>query len=99
MGNDLVRFLDGAIGRSAIVNGLSSGGVLAAWLSALTLRFAKSQGRSAAPGSPGIGRLEFGLGDFARRGFERSGSDRAGASAGPRAHWLRAMARSCASCE
>ena len=34
MGNDLVRFLDGAIGRPAIVSGLSSGGVLAAWLSA-----------------------------------------------------------------
>jgi pimeloyl-ACP methyl ester carboxylesterase len=34
MGNDLVRFLDGAIGRPAIVSGLSSGGVLSAWLSA-----------------------------------------------------------------
>ncbi|HBZ71906.1 MAG TPA: alpha/beta hydrolase [Deltaproteobacteria bacterium] len=34
MGNDLVRFVDGAIGRPAIVSGLSSGGVLAAWLSA-----------------------------------------------------------------
>jgi len=34
MGNDLVRFLDGVIGRPAIVSGLSSGGVLAAWLSA-----------------------------------------------------------------
>jgi len=34
MGNDLVRFIDGAIGRPAIVSGLSSGGVLAAWLSA-----------------------------------------------------------------
>jgi len=34
MGNDLVRLLDGAIGRPAIVSGLSSGGVLAAWLSA-----------------------------------------------------------------
>ena len=34
MGNDLVRFLDGAIGRPALVSGLSSGGVLAAWLSA-----------------------------------------------------------------
>jgi pimeloyl-ACP methyl ester carboxylesterase len=34
MGNDLVRFLDGAVGRPAIVSGLSSGGVLAAWLSA-----------------------------------------------------------------
>jgi pimeloyl-ACP methyl ester carboxylesterase len=34
MGNDLVRFIDGVIGRPAIVSGLSSGGVLAAWLSA-----------------------------------------------------------------
>jgi len=34
MGNDLVRFLDGVIGRPAIASGLSSGGVLAAWLSA-----------------------------------------------------------------
>ena len=34
MGNDLVRFLDGVIGRPAVVSGLSSGGVLAAWLSA-----------------------------------------------------------------
>lgn len=34
MGGDLVRFLDGAIGRPAIVSGLSSGGVLSAWLSA-----------------------------------------------------------------
>jgi pimeloyl-ACP methyl ester carboxylesterase len=34
MGNDLVRFIQGAIGRSAIVSGLSSGGVLSAWLSA-----------------------------------------------------------------
>ena len=34
MGNDLVRFIDGAIGRPTIVSGLSSGGVLAAWLSA-----------------------------------------------------------------
>jgi len=34
MGNDLVRFIDGAIGRPVIVSGLSSGGVLAAWLSA-----------------------------------------------------------------
>src|SRR4030095_11092413 len=33
LGNDLVRFLDGAIGRPAIVSGLSSGGVLAGWLS------------------------------------------------------------------
>lgn len=34
MGNDLVRFIDGVIGRPTIVAGLSSGGVLAAWLSA-----------------------------------------------------------------
>jgi pimeloyl-ACP methyl ester carboxylesterase len=34
MGNDLVRFVDVVIGRPAYVSGLSSGGVLAAWLSA-----------------------------------------------------------------
>jgi len=34
MGNDLVRFLDLVVGRPAIVSGLSSGGVLSAWLSA-----------------------------------------------------------------
>ncbi len=34
MGNDLVRFVDGVIGRPTIVAGLSSGGVLSAWLSA-----------------------------------------------------------------
>ena len=34
MGNDLVRFLDLVVGRPAIVSGNSSGGVLAAWLSA-----------------------------------------------------------------
>lgn len=34
MGNDLVRFIDTAIGRPTVVSGLSSGGVLAAWLSA-----------------------------------------------------------------
>jgi len=34
MGNDLVRFLDLAVGRPAVVSGLSSGGVLSAWLSA-----------------------------------------------------------------
>ncbi len=33
-GNDLVRFIDRVIGRPTIVSGLSSGGVLAAWLSA-----------------------------------------------------------------
>ena len=34
MGNDLVRFIDLVIARPAIVSGLSSGGVLAAWLTA-----------------------------------------------------------------
>mgnify|MGYP001465435668 CR=1 FL=1 len=34
IGNDLVRFIDLAIGRPTIVSGLSSGGVLSAWLSA-----------------------------------------------------------------
>jgi len=34
MGNDLVRFIQGRIGRPAIVSGLSSGGVLSCWLSA-----------------------------------------------------------------
>jgi pimeloyl-ACP methyl ester carboxylesterase len=34
IGGDLVRFLDIAVGRPAIVSGLSSGGVLSAWLSA-----------------------------------------------------------------
>ncbi len=34
MGNDLVRFIDLIIGRPAIVAGNSSGGVLAAWMSA-----------------------------------------------------------------
>ena len=34
MGDDLVRFIDLVIGRPTIVSGLSSGGVLAAWLSA-----------------------------------------------------------------
>lgn len=34
MGNDLVRFATGVIGRPTVVAGLSSGGVLAAWLSA-----------------------------------------------------------------
>jgi pimeloyl-ACP methyl ester carboxylesterase len=33
-GNDLVRFVGGRIGRPAFVSGLSSGGVIAAWLSA-----------------------------------------------------------------
>src|SRR6202050_670756 len=34
MGNDLVRFLALAVKRPAIVSGLSSGGLLTAWLSA-----------------------------------------------------------------
>ena len=34
MGNDLVRFIDAVIRRPTYVSGLSSGGVLAAWLSA-----------------------------------------------------------------
>jgi pimeloyl-ACP methyl ester carboxylesterase len=34
MGNDLVRFIDTVIGRPVYVSGLSSGGVLSAWLSA-----------------------------------------------------------------
>lgn len=34
MGNDLVRFIDHVIGRPTLVSGLSSGGVLTAWLSA-----------------------------------------------------------------
>jgi pimeloyl-ACP methyl ester carboxylesterase len=34
MGNDLVKFLDLVVGRPAFVSGLSSGGVLSAWLSA-----------------------------------------------------------------
>ena len=34
MGSDLVRFLDDVIGRPAYISGLSSGGVLSAWLSA-----------------------------------------------------------------
>ena len=34
IGNDLVRFIDLVIGRPTIVSGLSSGGVLAVWLSA-----------------------------------------------------------------
>ncbi|KAH8892285.1 hydrolase [Thozetella sp. PMI_491] len=33
-GNDLVRFIDRVIGRPVVVSGLSSGGVLSAWLSA-----------------------------------------------------------------
>ena len=37
MGNDLVRFISGRIGRPVIVSGLSSGGVLSAWLSAYAL--------------------------------------------------------------
>ena len=34
MGNDLVRFIDVVVGRPTLVGGLSSGGVLSAWLSA-----------------------------------------------------------------
>lgn len=34
MGNDLVRFIQGVIGRPTVVSGLSSGGVLSCWLSA-----------------------------------------------------------------
>jgi pimeloyl-ACP methyl ester carboxylesterase len=34
MGNDLVRFITGRIGRPVVASGLSSGGVIAAWLSA-----------------------------------------------------------------
>jgi pimeloyl-ACP methyl ester carboxylesterase len=34
MGGDLVRLIQGVIGRPCIVSGLSSGGVLSAWLSA-----------------------------------------------------------------
>jgi pimeloyl-ACP methyl ester carboxylesterase len=34
IGNDLIRFIDLVIGRPTLVSGLSSGGVLSAWLSA-----------------------------------------------------------------
>jgi pimeloyl-ACP methyl ester carboxylesterase len=34
IGGDLVRFIDAVIGRPTLISGLSSGGVLAAWLSA-----------------------------------------------------------------
>ena len=34
IGNDLVRFLDGVIRRPAFISGLSSGGLISAWLSA-----------------------------------------------------------------
>ena len=37
MGNDLVRFIALAIGRPVIVSGNSSGGLLAAWLSAYAM--------------------------------------------------------------
>jgi pimeloyl-ACP methyl ester carboxylesterase len=37
MGNDLVRFIDLVIGRPTFVSGLSSGGVLSAWLSAYAM--------------------------------------------------------------
>ena len=36
-GNDLVRFIALAIGRPVIVSGLSSGGVISAWLSAYAM--------------------------------------------------------------
>jgi pimeloyl-ACP methyl ester carboxylesterase len=36
-GNDLVRFIERAIGRPVIVSGLSSGGVISAWLSAYAM--------------------------------------------------------------
>jgi hypothetical protein len=36
-GNDLVRFVDLVVGRPVIVSGLSSGGVLSAWLSAYAM--------------------------------------------------------------
>ena len=36
-GNDLVRFIALAIGRPVIVSGLSSGGVITAWLSAYAM--------------------------------------------------------------
>ncbi|WP_235687288.1 alpha/beta fold hydrolase [Mycobacteroides chelonae] len=41
-GNDLVRFIDLAIGRETLVAGNSSGGLLAAWLAAMPnqVRFA-----------------------------------------------------------
>ena len=49
LGNDLVRFIDLVIGRPTLVSGLSSGGVLAAWLSA----YAKpGQVRGAVYGDP-----------------------------------------------
>jgi pimeloyl-ACP methyl ester carboxylesterase len=38
IGNDLVRFIDGVIRRPTIVAGLSSGGVISAWLSAYAKR-------------------------------------------------------------
>lgn len=36
-GNDMVRFIQLAIGRPAVVSGLSSGGVISAWLSAYAM--------------------------------------------------------------
>ena len=42
MGNDLVRFVAGAIRRPTIVAGLSSGGVLSAWLSAYGLQIGRA---------------------------------------------------------
>jgi pimeloyl-ACP methyl ester carboxylesterase len=49
MGNDLVRFLDGAVGRPAIVSGLSSGGVAASCDHA---RMLATLARWAAPSGP-----------------------------------------------
>ena len=37
IGNDLVRFLSKVVGRPAVASGLSSGGVLSAWLSAYAM--------------------------------------------------------------
>jgi pimeloyl-ACP methyl ester carboxylesterase len=37
MGSDMVRFIDRAVGRPAIACGMSSGGVIAAWLAAFAL--------------------------------------------------------------
>ena len=65
IGNDLVRFLDGVVGRPAYVSGLSSGGLVSAWLSAyakpgqvigrLSTRIHRSSAQSSAPVvGPGI---------------------------------------------
>src|SRR3982074_3585161 len=49
IGNDLVRFLALAVKRPAIVSGLSSGGLLAAWLSAYGLPGSRRSGLSEDP--------------------------------------------------